>query len=276
MTTMRVLSLFSGIGAHDLGLQRAGMKIVGQIEIDEYCQGILEKHWPQVPKWQDITSVTANDIRRASGRIDLITGGFPCQDISVAGRQQGIIKGKKSGLWREMWRLIKDLQPAWVLIENVPAIRTKGIDRILSAMEMLDYSCWSFVVGAWAVGAPHQRNRVFIVANSNSQHLWKQSKPPRRKDKALPRKVGKELANSTGKRCERRQLSKEAWLSYRFPASPNQQQHDWEQPRAIKSEMGRSVDGTSRRLALKALGNANPPQILEVIGRAILQTNETQ
>jgi hypothetical protein len=132
---MRVLSLFSGIGAHDLGLEWAGFEIVGQVEIDEFCQKILKKHFPKAKRWTDICAVTANDIRRRCGRIDLITGGFPCQDISTAGKQKGLVEGERSGLWREMWRLIRDLRPDWLLLENVPALRTKGGDNILAALE---------------------------------------------------------------------------------------------------------------------------------------------
>lgn len=130
---MRVVSLFSGIGAHDLGLEWAGMQIVGQVEIDDYCTKILEKHWPNVKRWRDITTVSANDIRRL--KPDLITGGFPCQDVSTAGKQKGIVEGERSGLWREMWRIIRDVRPDWLLIENVPALRVKGADSVLGALE---------------------------------------------------------------------------------------------------------------------------------------------
>lgn len=160
---MRVLSLFSGIGAHDLGLEWAGMKIVGQVEIDEFSIAALNKHWPDVPKWTDIRTVSTDDIRCACGNIDIITGGFPCQDISTAGKQAGI-EGERSGLWREMWRIIRDLRPNWLLIENVPALRTKGADTVLGALEELGYSCWPLVVGAIHSGAPHQRLRVLIIA----------------------------------------------------------------------------------------------------------------
>lgn len=131
--SLRVVSLFSGIGAHDLGLEWAGMQIVGQVEIDDYCTKILEKHWPNVKRWRDITTVSANDIRRL--KPDLITGGFPCQDVSTAGKQKGIVEGERSGLWREMWRIIRDVRPDWLLIENVPALRVKGADSVLGALE---------------------------------------------------------------------------------------------------------------------------------------------
>lgn len=172
---MRVLSLFSGIGAHDLGLEWAGFEIVGQVEIDEFCQKILKKHFPKAKRWTDICAVTANDIRRRCGRIDLITGGFPCQDISTAGKQKGLVEGERSGLWREMWRLIRDLRPDWLLLENVPSLRTKGSDNIIAALEGLGYTCWPLVVGAVHAGAPHERRRVWIVAYA-SRNLWRTSR----------------------------------------------------------------------------------------------------
>lgn len=159
---MRVLSLFSGIGAHDLGLEWAGMTIVGQVENDEYCTKILEKHWPKVNRWRDIRTVPAKYFRRL--KPDLITGGFPCQDISVAGKQAGIVEGEKSSLWREMWRIIRAVRPDWVLVENVPALRTNGADGVLAALEAIGYACWPLVVGAEHLGAPHKRHRVLIVA----------------------------------------------------------------------------------------------------------------
>lgn len=273
---MKTLSLFSGIGAHDLGLQRAGMEIVGQIEIDDYCQSILKKHWPHVPKWKDITNVSGVEVTAKCGTVELITGGFPCQDISVAGRQKGI-EGKKSGLWREMHRLVIALRPNWVLIENVPALRTKGADTALSSLEEADYTCWSFVVGAWAIGAPHRRNRVWIVAHSNSHDLRQQSRRrggKDRQDKIEPAQSSQTVAVSESAgfqtcKCSRSKKTLSGLTHFCDIAKPGPGQNDWEHSRLFESQMGRTANGTSRGLALKALGNANPPQILEVIGRAI-------
>lgn len=119
---LRILSTFSGIGAHDLGFEWAGHKIVGQIEIDEYCQKVLAHHWPDVPKWRDICNVTASDLRDRCGRIDLITGGFPCQDISTAGKQAGIIEGNRSSLYWVLWRLIKDIRPPLIGERTRPSL----------------------------------------------------------------------------------------------------------------------------------------------------------
>src|ERR1700733_14828612 len=158
---MRVLSLFSGIGGIDLGLQRAGMEIVGQVEIEEFCINTLKKNFPAVPKWRDIREVSARGIRQVCGDIDLIAGGFPCQDLSLAGKGAGI-EGDRSKLWQEMWRLVVYLRPSWIFFENVPALRTRGADTVLSAYEGIGYTCWPIVVAGRLVGANHRRKRVFV------------------------------------------------------------------------------------------------------------------
>lgn len=316
---MRVLSLFSGIGAHDLGLQWAGMDIVGQVEIDEYCQTVLKKNFPKAKRWTDIHSVTANDIRRSCRHISLITGGFPCQDISTAGKGKGIVEGERSGLWREMWRLIRDLRPDWLLLENVPALRTRGSDRVLTSLESLGYTCWPLVVGAWSVKAPHQRNRLLIIAmrmdNAGSQPKFQGTlsfRLPEKQHSVARSSV--DLANSSSEltaagSLERRRpvvatvkVSKELgsdsknvsnpdgyriWQQSRrrcgtcgeespfaFPAGPGEHQHDWEKPRTAQPGVGGAIDGATRRMALKALGNANPPQIFYVAGSAIMELNK--
>jgi len=267
---MRVLSLFSGIGGIDLGLERTGMKIVGQVENDEFCTKVLSKHWPKVPKWQDIHNVTANDIRRRIKQIDLICGGFPCQDISVAGKGAGIVEGERSGLWREMWRIIRDLRPDWLLIENVPALRTRGADGVLAALEALGYTSWPCVVGAWAVGAPHKRDRIWIVSHSNSDALRKQ---PRRGCGANRQEEAKltELGDTTSVNVPRHQPRQSTQPTFAFPAGPGEPQFEWEEPRTIELSLGASVDGISSRLALKAIGNAVVPQIPELFGRWIME-----
>src|SRR3990167_5853648 len=121
---MRVLSLFSGGGLGDYGLTLAGMEIVGQVEIDDYCQQILKLRWLDVPKWKDIREVKGADVLKACGAIDLISGGFPCTDISLAGCKVGI-EGERSGLWSEMFRLICEVRPKFVLVENVSALLTQ-------------------------------------------------------------------------------------------------------------------------------------------------------
>lgn len=165
---MNFLDLFAGIGGFSLGLERAGMQCVGQVEIEPFCLSVLEHHWPAVWRGKDVRDVAPDDVVRRCGRIDLLCGGFPCQDLSVAGKGKGL-SGERSGLWWEMFRLIRGIRPDWLLIENVPALRTRGADDVLGALESEGYTCWPCVVGAWAVGAPHRRDRVWIVANAGSK-----------------------------------------------------------------------------------------------------------
>jgi len=159
---VRLLSLFSGIGAHDLGLERAGLTIAGQVEIDPYCAAVLEKHWPDVPRWSDVRTVTADDVLARCGRIDLVTGGVPCQPASVAGKRQGAADSR--WLWPEYLRLVVDLRPQWLLAENVPGFLSLGeSEQVFLDLEAAGYEVWPLVVGAWAVGAPHKRDRAWIV-----------------------------------------------------------------------------------------------------------------
>ena len=242
---------------------------MGQIEIDEYCQEILKKHWKKVPRWSDITRVTVADIRRRCGRIDLITGGFPCQDISTAGKGAGITEGQRSSLWWEMWRLIRELRPDWLLLENVPALRTNGADSVLSSLEAIGYTCWPLVVGAWHAGAAHKRNRVWIIANRSTEpdgNSGAALKPDANRAKLRNksgRSSGKKRKGATGFGIDSHRFSRAAWADV--------PQHEWEAPRAVKSDMGGTVHGIPRRLALKALGNANPPIMAYLMGKAILE-----
>lgn len=165
----RVLSLFSGIGGFDLAAQWAGMETVAFCEIEPFCRAVLAKHWPEVPCFEDVRQITVDDLLRL-GRIDVIVGGFPCQDLSVAGKGAGL-EGERSGLWFEYLRIIKIVRPAFCLIENVPGLRTRGIDRVLEGLEEAGYSAESFVVGADDIGATHRRKRVWIVAHSQCAGL---------------------------------------------------------------------------------------------------------
>jgi DNA (cytosine-5)-methyltransferase 1 len=161
---VRILDLFSGIGGFALGMEMAGFPPpVAFCEIEPFCRQVLAKHWPEVPYHEDVTKLSADAVRP----IDLVCGGFPCQDISCAGKGLGVEHGERSGLWREMFRLIGELMPRWVLVENVPALRTRGADRVIADLETLGYTVWPIVVGAWAVGAPHKRDRAWIVAHCN-------------------------------------------------------------------------------------------------------------
>jgi DNA (cytosine-5)-methyltransferase 1 len=156
---MNFLSLFSGIGGLDLGLERAGMRCVGQVEIDPFCRRVLAKHWPDVPRFEDVRTF---DPKQINERIDLIAGGFPCQDISNAGKRAGI-DGERSGLWSEFARIVRQVRPGYVFVENVPALLNRGIDRVLGDLAACGFGAEWDCVPAAAVGAPHIRDRVFII-----------------------------------------------------------------------------------------------------------------
>lgn len=289
---MRYLSLFTGIGGMDLGLDRAGMTCIGQVEIDPYCRAVLAKHWPDVKRMEDVRDVTAESFERP----DLICGGFPCQDISVAGKGAGLT-GARSGLWYEMLRVIRAFRPRWVLAENVPALRTRGADAVLDDLERAGYTCWPLVVGAEHVGAPHRRRWVFIVGRL-----------------VHAERAGLEGHGPDAGQPEGRESRGSGPSGWRWPARPGEPQHDWEAPRLAYDQrrtrngernerdggdqrgdgnagreaelrglpqprVGVATDGLSGRLArfarrnaLRALGNAVMPQVAEVVGRAIMRS----
>jgi len=167
-------SLFSGIGGLDLAAEWAGFQTVGQCEWADYPTKVLEKHWPDVPRWRDIRSVTAESFRERTGMrtVDVISGGFPCQPFSVAGKRKG--KEDDRYLWPEMLRVISELQPPWVIGENVAGIVTMALDQVLFDLESLNYTCQAIIIPACAVNAPHRRDRTAIMAwNSNGGHEQK-------------------------------------------------------------------------------------------------------
>ena len=157
---LTVGSLFSGIGGFELGLERAGFKIKWQVEIDEWCQKILTKHWPNVSKHRDILGVGAHNLEA----VDLICGGFPCQPFSIAGKRKG--EEDDRHLWPEMLRVISELQPRWVIVENVAGFVSMGLDDCISDLENQGYEVQTFIIPACALNAPHRRDRVWIVANA--------------------------------------------------------------------------------------------------------------
>lgn len=164
---MNVLDLFSGIGGFSLGLERAGMKTVAFCEVDKKCQQVLKKHWPGVPIFDDVSTLKGEDIEET---VDVICGGFPCQDISLAGKGAGL-EGERSGLWTEFHRLIKEIKPKYAIIENVSALRSRGLDQVLREISEIGYDAEWHCITAASVGAPHRRDRIWIVAYPHNKRL---------------------------------------------------------------------------------------------------------
>jgi DNA (cytosine-5)-methyltransferase 1 len=161
---MNCLSLFSGIGGLDLAAEWAGFTTVAFCEKDNYCQKVLAKRWPGVPIFDDIRTLTANSL--GDQRIKLLTGGFPCQPFSHAGRRQG--ESDDRYLWPEMFRVIREVRPTWVCGENVSGFISMALDTVQADLEAEGYEGQTIVLPACAVGAPHRRDRVFIIAHAGS------------------------------------------------------------------------------------------------------------
>lgn len=217
-------SLFSGIGGLDLGLERAGMKCAWQVEIDSYCQRVLSKHWPDVPKFDDVRTFTPT-------AVDVVAGGFPCQDVSVAGLKVGI-DGPRSGLWRELHRIISEVRPRFAIVENTAGLLVRGLDRVLGDLAGIGYDAEWGVLSSCRFGAPHMRQRVFIVAYPASQRQGQL------------------------RRLECQGKSEATW---RVRWSEDQ------------SGIQRELDGVPYRLErCKGIGNAVDPRVAEWIGRRVM------
>ena len=299
----KVLDLFSGIGGFSLGLERTGgFETVAFCEIEEFPRKVLNKHWPDVPIYEDVRNVTAERLR-ADGIIpDIITGGFPCQDISVAGNQAGIGEGTRSGLWSECARLLGDIRPRYAIFENVTALLSgdngRWFEQVLWDISQVGYDAEWHCISASELGAHHHRDRVWIIAypseigcghggdNRKERHL--QNDEERRIEEIQQewdkRQLGSSetrsiLADSNEPRLQRR-LHNE--ISYQkgweiesnghvAECSFGRERHRdciW----STEPELGRVANGIPDRAhRLKGLGNAVVPQIPEMIGRAILE-----
>lgn len=170
------LSLFSGIGGLDLAAEWAGFKTIGQCEFADYPYTVLQKHWPDVPKWRDIHELTGEDFKKRTGihRPTVVSGGFPCQPFSQSGKRKG--KDDYRFLWPEMLRVISELKPVWVVGENVVGIMSLGIENCLADLERIGYTGGILLFPAEAVGAPFVGNRVFVMAAANGKQRSRMDK----------------------------------------------------------------------------------------------------
>lgn len=164
--TVKIGSLFAGIGGFELGIERAipNSETIWQVEQNPFCQSILSKHWPKAKIYNDVRDITINNVEP----VDVLLGGFPCQDISLAGKQKGVNDGKKSSLWWEMWRIIGDIRPRVVIMENVANIIRLGGSDVVGSLAQIGYDCEWTIISARQFGAPHVRERWFCVAYTNS------------------------------------------------------------------------------------------------------------
>jgi DNA (cytosine-5)-methyltransferase 1 len=163
---LKVLSLFSGIGGLDLAAEWAGMQTVAFCEIEPYAIQVLERSFPNVPIYKDVRTLTAKQLEADGITVDVVVGGFPCQDLSCAGKQAGL-EGERSGLWFEMLRIISEVRPRWVVAENVRGAVNIALDTCRMGLEGEGYEVRSYVIPASSAGAPHKRERLFIVAYRN-------------------------------------------------------------------------------------------------------------
>lgn len=163
---MKALSLFSGIGGLDLAAEACGIKTVAFCEIEEFPVSILKKRWPDVPIYDDVRKIKGDEFIERLGTVDVVHGGFPCQDLSVAGKRAGLVCGReytRSGLWYEMLRIISELRPRFVVGENVRGAISLALDEVQRGLETENYEVRTFLIPASAVGAPHQRERIFVL-----------------------------------------------------------------------------------------------------------------
>jgi DNA (cytosine-5)-methyltransferase 1 len=228
---LRIGSLFAGIGGLELGLEWAGVgHTVWQVEIDPFCRDVLATHWPDAQRFEDVRAVGAHNLER----VDVICGGFPCVEISSAGKKRGHNIGASS-LWKEMIRVVSELHPRFVVIENAADLRLRGLGEILGCLDAIGYDAEWHTIASCALGAPHSRKRLFVVAYANDRN-----EPD-----------GSVNAETPGV-CEVPRCTP-----------------DWGTARAAPLGVDDGLPGRTHRL--HALGNAVVPQVAEVVGRRLLQ-----
>ena len=257
MDKLKVLDLFSGIGGFSYGLEKTGLyETVAFCEWDKKCQAVLNKHWPSVPKFSDIANliyleggILHDDLDGLTvfTKVDVITGGFPCQDISLAGKGAGI-EGERSGYWKHYKRLIKDIQPKGVIIENVSALRNRGLDQVLQDLHEVGYDAEWHCIPASHCGAPHSRDRIWILAYCRGAGRTRHAAL-----RVLPEDIGQ--VGRQEKWCSKK-------LGFSFWDNPYEQSSNWPKPllRGVDVRLAGRVD------RLKQVGNSVYWPIVQGLG----------
>lgn len=235
---MRVLDLFSGIGGFSLGLERAGMTTVAFCEIDPFCRAVLKKHWPNVPIFEDVRTLT----NEQTGPVDLVCGGFPCQPFSVAGHRKGHEDSRN--MVQPMLGIVQATKPAWFVGENVEGFIDIGLDSLCSELGSFGYSTRAISLPACAVGLPTMERHLWIIATTSSERLER-------------------FWEITIQAIE--DGTKE------FQGSDPRGSDRWDLPEARLCGVGERIPRRMDRL--RALGNAVDPEIPELLGRAILEAH---
>ena len=294
---MKVLDLFSGIGGFSLGLEAAGFETAAFCEYDQEAQKVLRKNWPDVPIFSDVRTLTKQELQdNGIQDIGLICGGYPCQPFSLAGERRGAEDDRH--LWPEMFRLVQELRPTWVIGENVAGHINMGLDEVLTDLENENYTARTFVIPACAVDAHHRRDRVWTVAHSNGngesdgpkheQRMVENASSGSRRDSksVIGRqdneaersqdtntitRSGENVADTNGPYQQRRGLSsgiysKHSITDFRSYTGGQQAAVLWKP----EPNVGRVANGVPRRShRLKQLGNAVVPQVVEQIAKSI-------
>ena len=275
---LKVLDLFSGIGGFSLGLERTGgFDTVAFCEVCPKARQVLRKHWQDIPIYEDVKTLTSEQLESDNIKVDVITGGFPCQDISTCGKGAGI-EGERSGLFYEIIRLANEIRPHYVILENVSALLGRGMDVVLGELSKIGFDAEWHCIPASSIGAPHRRDRIWIIAYRNTNNSIREA-------------IGG-IQKGTNAECSRIRSDVSyptSWQGYEHEANRGNGEIEtqtifgdgasalgkcpwW----SNQSPVCRVLDGVSDGLhkdRLKQLGNSVVPQIPELIGNAILEAN---
>jgi len=246
---IKFVELFAGIGGFSLGFERTGMECVGHVEIDKYAQKVLKKHWPDVPLYPDVTKIKGDEF----GKIDLLCGGFPCQDVSIAGNKEGI-NAPRTGLYYEIIRVATVCRPRWIVLENVANLLTSAewMGVVFGELAKIGYNVEWEVIRAYSFGFPHTRPRIFIVAYTD--------------------KITNRLVQRQGDNREQGNRQKRSVLGRNI--AKRNIKRDWfkivRRICGVNNGVPPKVD--QNKLRLECLGNALIPQIAEFIGNKIIES----